>query len=734
MAIQIIDDPYRNQMQSLSRSAGKGLSSGINAILSQKLESLQRQPIVNEVQGLGIDPRTATFISRLSPKDQLEALQRYRPQQQGYQPQGIDMMQGQQPYQMSPQYGQQQVPQQQQRFVSPLVGGGGLASQKAINAQNAPFLKGLGKAVDNAEAAISSLQRMKALLDTGKVASGLGGQITPAWLQSEETQLFDKESNTLAGILSGQQGVPTGYKIKFALTQKPNVNQKAGTQRKLIESLLEEAEKVAHKAEIRDMLIAQNGGEQPSNIETLINQIYKNSSPNRIGKRESVQESENEPEQAGSNQNQDESILGAGVRGIARTASRIGESVIGTPGDIAATGLGIGNYLTGGAIPSYGQVQEALPALNLIPTSEQLKNLAGKVTSGYTNPQSGTEETVDSAVQTFASLFGPSVLKAPLVKNIAKVVSPNAAQKVGSLIMPFSGTSWKRALGLTAAGEAGAGLASSLGYGPLGQAVGKLGAMSAAGTIGGRRQLENIMKESYAEARDSNTGILVHEANSINGNNVANKINNIKKDLSRTAIPNKDLVEQIISKVENGFKNSNSAYGSAEHTLIPANEALAQKIALNDWLELGYSPRTPGELYLPENARPWVNKVAKVLREELKDFGDKHPSFGKPFALGEDIYQGLALADSISDFGLKHGASLSTDIFSVLLKKLVFEGLIPVAGKGIGPIYAAIMENGELRKHYAKMLESAAKNSLPEFKRSAAAFDKEALKIERKKK
>jgi hypothetical protein len=747
--VQIINDPRSNPYQALASSAGRGLSAGLQNILNQKIEAMQRKPIRQELEALNISPEDAAFISRLPPKEQLAALQAYQYQSQQPQEQnGIQAMQG--GYQPQQQQYQPHAPQQQQQpFRSGIVGGGSpaqsLARQRSVNSANAPFLKKFGTALDNAESAKSSLLRMKDLVQNGKVASGIKGQVLPQFLQNSDTQLFDKESNTLAGILSGQQGVPTGYKIKFALTQKPNINQNRQTQIRLIDNLLEEVEKVIVKGDIRDTLISQNNGEQPSNLETLINQQYKQY---RNLPQDIQQEFENRPrnprqqenfEQLAEQEGQapenpqynadNESTLGSLVRGGVRTASRVGEALAGTPGDIAATGLGIANYLSGGAVPSYGQVQGKLPVS--FPTSEQIKGAVGRATSGYTNPQGGTEETIDSAVQTFASLFLPSKLKIPLINNLTKVLSPEKARLGANIIMPFSGTTWSKALGMTAAGEAAQSFAASAGAGPLGQAGAKIAAMALAGTAGGKSALESKKTQSYDQARAA-LGTKYSPKNTVPSKSILEPLAKIENKLGRAPVADKGLIKEILDEVKSGIGKSleETAGKPGSGTRIPLEDLINQKIALNGWLERGYFPRVSGETYLPKTVRPWINDINDVFRKELASYGKSHPKFGIPFALAEDIHAGLADINSINNFALNLGTTFSNNFTSTLLKGMLKTGLKYGIGPAFGP-YVGFWKNKEVQKHYLEMLKSASQNSLPEFKRAAASLDKEAIKYEK---
>ena len=176
--------------------------------------------------------------------------------------------------QVQPQQQQLQVPQQEsaaQTFKRPPVANNS-SQQKGINSNNAPYLKKLDKAVDLADNLETIATEMQTLLDSGKVSSGLRGSITPGVLQNPETQQFEALSNELASILASQSGVATNFKIKLAQSTKPNLSQKPETQRALIGDILKKAEKLKSYGTIRDQLIAENNGEQPSNIQRLINE------------------------------------------------------------------------------------------------------------------------------------------------------------------------------------------------------------------------------------------------------------------------------------------------------------------------------------------------------------------------------------------------------------------------------------------------------------------------------
>ena len=238
------------------------------------MQSLSGFNVANLLSSPNINPLLRNSLSQIPiPPGTIPAQQPQQPtQQMGAQQQQI-------PAEVAAQAPQTRKPNISAAIARGLQGGTKEADRESkiqsnIDKQNAPFLKGLTKAVDNAETTMNALNNMEQLLDTGKVTHGIYGASTPYVFLSSESQQFDKEANTLAQQLAGQVGVPTGFKIKFAQTQKPNLTDSPETQRSRIKSLRKEVQKVLDKGAIRDEIIEANGGSQPKNIETLINKRY----------------------------------------------------------------------------------------------------------------------------------------------------------------------------------------------------------------------------------------------------------------------------------------------------------------------------------------------------------------------------------------------------------------------------------------------------------------------------
>lgn len=99
-------------------------------------------------------------------------------------------------------------------------------------------------------------------------------------------------------------------------------------------------------------------------------------------------------------------------RSSARTLSRIGESFIGVPGDVAS-------FLTG----LFGDEQ------NIIPTSKKLKNLSEKATGGYTKAKNKTEESFDEIASDIGTMAFPGGGHYSLARNIGIPVVGNLVKE-----------------------------------------------------------------------------------------------------------------------------------------------------------------------------------------------------------------------------------------------------------------------------------------------------------------
>jgi hypothetical protein len=715
---KIFNDPNANP--SLLRGLGEGVVTGLKGILEHKVAETQRGKVAQELMRSNVDPDMASYISRQPADIQQKLLANYTPRgqdqmQQGQQQGAYPQHGGGQPTQQgySPFGGQKQAENAEKMR---------LQQQKQVDLQSRPYMKSSSGAIGNAQKVLDEALRLKELKATGSVSNGIAGR-RPLFLQTSESEQYEKSGNALAQMLAGSQGgVPTGYRIKFALSQKPGLGMQSKTQDELTDRIINEAQAVITKGEIRDMLIEENGMEIPKGLEQLVEKRFKQygknpqlyqddkqesrqrAEENGYGQQQGGEQGEQQPQQEEQPQynTENESPLGTiarrGISGLARA----GEAIVGTPGDITQLGATAANYLTGGAIPANG----------LLPTSESLKGHVGRLTKGYTNPTSETEKTIDDVVGTVASLFLPSKLKAPLIKNFAKVLNPERAVKAANLIMPYSGTSWKRSLGMGLAGEAGAKGAEALGGGTLTQAGSKLAFMMAAGTKGVKPRLEQTMKNAYKEADEAISGSLT-KTNSYPSQGILKQIENTKHKIKGLPAPEQAKILEIVDQVEEGISEAvkNPRIIATHEVLknsVPIKTLYEQNKALNDWYHLSTAERVSGEKFLSKDGRRYVNDLQQAISEPLNKYAASHPKFGAPKALADDIYRGLAEAAKVKDFFTSSGMSQS--ITSLIAKK-VFQYGANLGIRQTAEVVQFLRHSPEAMKAYKSALLEASKGN-----------------------
>lgn len=255
---QVINDPYaRGTGAEAGAQLGNTLGMALNLLTQDKVKEFGLRRGIQSLRSLGVPQEEARILAQMQPKDQWAALQnegKVGSKQQG------SLLQGQ-------------------------LGPKELAAQARIEQLNAPYNKQLEAESTLAQIMYDELSNMKELVNTGNVASGLFWGAVPDRLQNEETQRFIASANTIAGLLAAQGGRATEFKIKFAQLQKPSTWQKKGTQLKLIDKLLKDAQQPLIKKAIRDKLIDASGGYQPRNLSSVVNKYYNQykDNPQAIG-------------------------------------------------------------------------------------------------------------------------------------------------------------------------------------------------------------------------------------------------------------------------------------------------------------------------------------------------------------------------------------------------------------------------------------------------------------------
>lgn len=734
---KIINDPYaRGVGAELGQQFSQQFNTGIQNLANLKMEQIHKNELGKNLRSLGLPAELASLPER----DRQLFIQQYlqsspsQGQQGGYQAKSPE---GNTP---GIPFGEQIRGQSEQKNEA-----NRLRRQSQIQRHNAPFLKGNAASYENAERSQNILNQMRDLVNTGKVAEGISGRFKPGFLQNTETQVFDKLSNELAGLLSQQLGVPTNAKIKFAQSQKPNIEQNRKTQLQLIDKLLNETQKPLLRNEITQRLIAENGYEEPDNLEHRVNAMAKMYQHNPEFMQRADQGIQGAP-QGRPSEPQEESFLGTLGRGAVRSGARIAGSIGGGLGDIVSAGLGLANYATGGATPTYGELQERAPILKAIPTSENLKDLFSRISNGYTDANSGVEEFFDDVLGTATSLAGPAGVAKGLAKAGVAGKAASAANKATKVLLPFSGiTDLKKAAKLSVAGQLGSEAAGLFGAGPTGQSLTKAAVMIGYGTKGFREKMSDLKKSNYQAAEQ------VLDKYPIDGKEILDATDDLKKLAARSASPEKSILDEVVSKSESALKNG----FQQTHPNIPFSEAAkTYPIKAGDVVRLGQdigqyqnlkSYKTlADQKSLPKELRRYITRYNRSIKNTLSQI-EKNKYAGtsvaekaeavdayKKYLIAEDLHMGEVALGDLSRW-LKDTFDFDT-LFKNGSVRSFFEGI--TFGPGLVAREAALLKNllqksPVARAEFFETLKAASKESKPAFLQHAAKLDKIAQRYEK---
>lgn len=699
---QIINDPY---LEGGGSEAGKSfadmLKTNIETYANHKLGELNRNKQATVFRELGISPA----IAQLSPEHQSLYIKRLHQQEQQQRAQEHDLRQSDIAHQR-----QQQNIRLKAELNNQGIGGvgGGLnpKQQAQVDRANAPFNKQFSQVYDTAERGAGIIQQLRELDMTGKVRSGVKGKL-PSWLPgtTDETQQADKLLNQLVGLIDAQlPGRGSATRLKLTAAGKPSLSHSVKTRLKMYDDLEKEFDSVLTKGEIREQLIAENGYQQPANLETRINEIYK------LQKLQNKQLERQQPQQQLPQVEGEESPLAYGARNLIRGGARAFESVAGAPGDLISAGLGAANYLSGGTTPTYGDLQKNSPVS--IPTSENIKESLGKHTKGYTNPQSGAEEVFDDVIGTAAAIFGPGKLK--------QLAAPYKGLKAASkVLLPFGGiVSKERALGMALAGT-GAGLtAEAFDFGPIGQGVAKMLAMTAAGTAGTRAKLERLRNIKYA-ARDA-----AFKDKFVSPKEAQHLLDSISRSETLTSHAGRPE-SKILTGIKQGTYTQLQNAMAQNNGKLPVSAVLKTKEYLNEWKGRPNKAPIGGGEYLPENLRKDFGSFVKTATDPLEHLASYSKQGALDSAIADNLHKGLKTADAIKK-SLEDNKDILGSIKSGPVKELfhLFMGGAKSGYNKVKVMGSLLAKSSLARKVYGDALKAAAEKDMQAFARHIAKLDK----------
>ena len=387
-------------------------------------------------------------------------------------------------------------------------------------------------------------------------------------------------------------------------------------------------------------------------------------------------------------------------RHLGRGAARAAEAALGLPGDLMNLPLELGGGLAKLLGAPEGSVEKAkditkqiVPAANL-PGSEDIREqFTERFTGEALQPQTRGEEIGDEIIGDAVSIFLPAK-GAKGLKSVRRLL---------------------RSLGIAGGATGAAELAGKFGAGEKGKTATKLGSMLFLSSLGMAKPRQ-LTRELYSQAEEA-----IKEGASVPASKMKNQLfglrNSLKKGLEA---PTEKAVLDKIEKLDGKIKRGK----------IGVDELWASKRSLNE--ELG---RMLGEAKTrPERvrAKKLYKRLNGILNEELGEYAEKNPQFGKPFKEAEEAFGTLAQSELVGNFIRNHARYTPS---SVLLYPLLHAFPMPGAATGIasvagykgGQLAYRLLKSPTLRKYYTKVLKDAAAEDSKALNRSLRQLDKKLV-------
>jgi hypothetical protein len=385
-------------------------------------------------------------------------------------------------------------------------------------------------------------------------------------------------------------------------------------------------------------------------------------------------------------------------RHIARTASRVGETVLGFPGDIVGLINALGENLPSlpkGLQPTPNFIQRAgKSALESLPTSQDLKEFSSKITQGFTDPQGAAEELGDEITSLGTMLLSP----AKAVKSF-----PSFLKNIGVAV--------SKAIGVKSAGK----VAESLGADEQGKQAAELGTLFLTGLVS-QKTADKFIGEQYQKARSQ-----IPPGTMVNTSNLANNLTAVETQLARgISTPTKDEVRRSLSELKGKASGGAMEMDELVESFHNINERMNSKKLFD---ELNTTERK-----LLKNR---YDLVKDEVRKEISQYAQYNPEFYKTWKGANQGFTTIAESKKLRNFlqsklgKIPHhlAGSIALDLF---LKTPVSTIGVATGYSAVkaGEIMTRIAKSPTLRKHYLEVIKEASKENLPGVIKNLDILDK----------
>lgn len=375
-------------------------------------------------------------------------------------------------------------------------------------------------------------------------------------------------------------------------------------------------------------------------------------------------------------------------RHAARTGSRIGETIVGFPGDFVKFVQFMADKLPPVPTGKPNVLQElGRRGLEKLPTSEDVKQFSEQYTKGYTKAQTPGEEFSDE----IASLAGTLAIPA---RDPRKFVS-----FLGALGKNLPAATAKAAA-VKGAGEG----AEMLGGGPKIKVGTELGMLFLTGLLG-KKTANQYVSEKYQKAKQA-----IPQGDIVPTNKLFNGLEKVEQELSKgVSTPTKN--EVLIPLQE--LKAKASGGGILAEDLVQSyhdiNERLNAKKLFDE---------------LNKGERQVLRKRYDMLRDEVRDtiqdYGKRNPEFLKEWQEANQGYTAIASSHKAANFIESLVGKLPKHLVTGVAMELVMgypkAAAATIGAAGLfksGELLSRVVKSPTLRKHYLDVLSSATQENGP---------------------
>jgi hypothetical protein len=392
-------------------------------------------------------------------------------------------------------------------------------------------------------------------------------------------------------------------------------------------------------------------------------------------------------------------------RHVTRTGARIGETILGFPGDVVKFTKSLSEALP--KPPSFLQKEPNLiqkagkKALESVPGSEDLKKVSSYLTSGFTDPQGALEELGDEVTSLATILVEP----AKAVESFPKFL--------GTI-----GKAFGKSAAVKGAGEGSKKLGATEGQ----QQAVELGTLFMTGLLG-KKTADKFISEKYEKAKS-----LIPKGTLLDTTDMYFALEEAESKLSKgLSTPTKDKVRQSLDELK----------AKASGGLMEAEEVIQ---SVHDINEIMNSKKLFDELNTSERRllKSRFDLVKDELHQEVAKYGKTNPEFYKEWTEANKGYGAIASSKKVGNwFESKIGklpkhlvGSLAIDLF------LGHPAAIPATIGSYsflktGELLTRIVKDPKLTEHYMKVLLEAGNENLPGAIKHLNALDKAAKTIQK---